>query len=389
MLKKKNNIKRSYESDDVHAHLVNMKGKKPKNNTTAPNAGNNNYFSPLQTIDDDDIENDKITSEVKTHIPPITILKCKIEEIHEICKLAKICDYSIRKISIGNKFFCNSKHDFETMCNQLKEKYEFFTYAAKDEKPYKALLFGLDSQDPAIIKKKLIEKGLQCIDVKIVHKKSQYGNFVIYVVYFKRKTITIKELRQNFSVMDYIKVKWDFQMTKKTRITQCHNCQMYGHGSSRCRVKTFCAKCAGNHNTTDCKESVVKCANCNGSHKSTDENCPSKTQYLNMKQRQNFTNKHQRSNRSNFANDNNNFPNTLQQNPILPQPTGAWQYQRNIGIHNNFNANNASISQNSGELFSIQELQSLTFELITNLRKCRNKMDQFEVITSLACKFLS
>lgn len=370
-----------------------MKAKKPKKNNTAPNTGNNNYFSPLQTIDDDDvIENEKTISEVKIHIPPITILKCTIEEIREICKLVKVNDYAIRKISIGHKVFCNSKLDFDRICKELTDKYEFFTYATKDEKPYKALLFGLETQDPAIIKDKLIAKGLQCLDVKIVQKKNNYGTYVIYVVYFKRKTITMRDLRQNFSVIDYVKVKWDFQMTKINRITQCHNCQMFGHGSSRCRVKTFCAKCAGNHNTTDCNETAVKCANCNGSHKSTDDKCPSKTHFLSIKQRNRPANKQQQWNSANFVKDNINFPNSLQQN--IPQQPAVWPYTRNSrnNIYNNniHSTNFANIATpNSSELFSIQELQVLTFELITNLRNCRSKMDQFEVITNLACKFLA
>ena len=48
------------------------------------------------------------------------------------------------------------------------------------------------------------------------------------------------------------------------------------------------------------------------------------------------------------------------------------------------NNNNADV-----ELFTIPELQSLTMDLINNLRNCRTKLDQFEVITNLACKFLS
>ena len=43
----------------------------------------------------------------------------------------------------------------------------------------------------------------------------------------------------------------------------------------------------------------------------------------------------------------------------------------------------------NGELFAIPELQSLTMDLINNLRNCKTKLDQFEVITNLACKFLS
>ena len=108
------------------------------------------------------------------------------------------------------------------MCNAIDGKYEIFSYATKDEKPYKALLFGLDSQDPNVLKNKLCSLGLQCHDVKIVHKKNQYASYVIFVVYLQRKSITIK-LRQKYDVIDYVKVKW-----LNNKITQYYNCQMFG-----------------------------------------------------------------------------------------------------------------------------------------------------------------
>ena len=82
-----------------------------------------------------------------------------------------------------------------------------------------------------------------------------------------------------------------------------------------------------------------------------------------------------------YSHNANNFPNTLRQsNPIRPS---VWPPQResNNMYSNNNNAN--------GELFTIPELQSLTMDLINNLRNCKTKLDQFEVITNLACKFLS
>lgn len=190
-----------------------------------------------------------------------------------------------------------------------------------------------------------------------------------------------------------MKVKWDFQSTKTTRITQCHNCQMYGHGSSRCKVKTFCANCAGNHNTSECNENIIKCANCNGPHKSTDNECPSKAHYLNVKQRNQRTNRHKSSNNSNIINNNTNFPNALRQN--VNHQSGVWNYQRNnnnyVNSHNNNNGfqNLNNFNSNTGDLFTIQELQTISIELITKLRSCTSKLDQFEVITNLAFKFLS
>ena len=209
---------------------VKNKFKNKKTKTTDNGLGtlqSNNYFSPLQTIDDDDIDNDEIVVEksTKVHVPPITILKCKIEEIHALCKLMKITDYSIRKISIGIKLFLNSQADFESMRNSLNNKYEYFTYATKNEKPYKALLFGLEKKDPKIILKMLIDKGLKCLDVKLVTKTFSYNaEYVIYVVYFQRQTITLKELRQNYSVLNFLKVRWEHQRANKSRVSQCYNC---------------------------------------------------------------------------------------------------------------------------------------------------------------------
>ena len=172
-------------------------------------------------------------------------------------------------------------------------------------------------------------------------------------------------------------------MSKKNHITQCHNCQMFGHGSSRCKVNTFCANCAGRHKTEDCKETAIKCANCNGQHKSTDQNCPNKIQYLNIKEKNKPLHKKSVKFGTSLQNEK-NFPDTLQQNirPITP----IWNYSsRNKNEGNNY----INLPQNPGELFTMSELQQLTLELITNLKNCKNKFDQFEVITKLACKFLS
>lgn len=361
-----------------------MKNKKTKTNVSAATAQTNNYFSPLQTIEDD-IAEEVIQQPAKIHIPPITVLKCKIVELHDICKQNKIANYAIRKISIGLKLFCNNRNDYEAMSKILIGKYEFFTYGSKNEKPYKALLFGLDKHDPMIIKNQLSELGLKCLDVKLVQKRGA-GNaeIIIYVVYFQRQSISMKELRQKYSVIEYIKVKWDFQRGNKTKITQCYNCQMYGHGSSRCQVKTFCANCAGPHKTVDCKETILKCANCNGPHKSNSDECQSKQSYLQIRQRaQPSHHRPVRANTGGFTNTNYDysFPNNLRQN--RESATAAWQ--RNAQGNANFNSN----TNNSNELFSPEEIKNLTLELITNLRNCRSKADQFEVITNLACKFLS
>ena len=152
---------------------------------------------------------------------------------------------------------------------------------------------------------------------------------------------------------------------------------MFGHGSSNCRVKTFCAICAGNHKTVDCKEATVKCANCNGAHKAMSPECPNRETFLKIRQRAQPRSVRQRGQQyKNTSNYNVNFPNTLNQSQNIRQ--NAYT----------FSNNQPSIEQNKNNLFSFEEMKNLTFELISGLKKCKSREDQFEVITSLACKFL-
>ena len=237
----------------------------------------------------------------------------------------------------------------------------------------------MDKTDPSVIKHRLINLGLKCSDVKIVTKARENNNEqVIFIVYFERKSITLKELRQNYSVIEYIKVRWEYQKPNKSKLTQCYNCQMFGHGSNRCNVKTFCAHCAGEHNTKDCKASFEKCANCSGAHKSMSPNCPSRETYVKTKQRALPKNLRERSLPfNNNANYNNNFPNSLNQSESRK-------------VHNlDYNQSNfRNGNKNSNNLFSFEEMKNLTFELISSLQNCKSREEQFEVITNLACKFL-
>lgn len=359
-----------------------MRNKRSKVDSPNKGAESQNYYHPLQTIEDQCNDEVILEKSPKIYIPPITIIKTKIENIHELCKTLKISEYSIRKISIGLKLFCKNKQDFDNICNGLANKFEYFTYGTKNEKPYKAILLGLDKQDPIILKNKLIEMGLLCLDVKLVSRARDGNNEqIIYVVYFQRKSTSIRELRKDFSVFDYVKVRWEFQSPNRSKVTQCYNCQMFGHGSSRCKVKTFCVKCAGNHKSAECNATIEKCANCNGNHTAMSPDCPNREKYLQMRQRSlprpNNTRRINFPSNRNYTQNNPvqydvSFPNTLNQNTT--QNAGNWNTQGN--------------SNNNNNLFSIQEIKNLTMELITSLKNCKTRADQFEVITGLACKFL-
>lgn len=140
---------------------------------------------------------------------------------------------------------------------------------------------------------------------------------------------------------------------------------MFGHGSDNCNIKTFCAKCSGPHTTSNCKENTLKCANCNGVHKASDVNYPSRVSYIELRER--FTKQRNQA-----------TPRMTVNNHIPQQPlTTSW--------------NNVVRSENiqpKNDLFSIEELKNITLELISLLKNCKSKSDQFQAITTIAFKFL-
>lgn len=340
------------------------------------NSSSNNYYYPLQVLDKEVDKNQKTDdtgkeTPKKKHIPPITIIKATTEQIHEVCKLAKVIQYSIRKISIGHKLFCEYQFDFDNLIKSLRvTKFQYFSYTAKNNRPFKVVLSGLDKTEPDKVKSDLLELGLPCHDVKLVERKSKYDKeIILYIVYLTKGMFSLNELREKFNVINYIRVKWSYQSKSPNKITQCHNCQMFGHGSNNCNINTFCAKCGGQHATSTCKETLTKCANCGGEHISSDSRCPSRASYINLRNRY-----------SNAV----NRKTTPQKAPILnpQQPmTNSWSnVVRSNGVLHS--------AEQKNDMFSVEELKNMTFELISLLRNCRSKLDQFNAVTTLAFKFI-
>ena len=66
------------------------------------------------------------------------------------------------------------------------------------------------------------------------------------------------------------------RFVREARVTQCYNCQRFGHIARVCRNNTTCANCAGLHSTRNCsapRETTRKCALCKESHGAWDKEC--------------------------------------------------------------------------------------------------------------------
>lgn len=86
-----------------------------------------------------------------------------------------------------------------------------------------------------------------------------------------------------------------------------------------------------------------------------------------------------------------NFQNSNDEFPALKPNSSS---QLSSGLTPAFNptwsqpSSNQNSSQQFDDLFTEQEITSLTSELVLGLKNCKNKHDQFNVIAQLAVKYL-
>lgn len=377
----------------------------------------NNRWTPLQCL----VDNDEMESEVvidpkkikKERIPPIKVLQKPSDYIHNLMAKNNLTDYSIKRMSIGIKIQCESVESHKKTCIALKSaECQFFSHDLSAERSFKVVLFGLDTLPTSELKSELIRLGLKCRDIKLVTKQYEQYIETIYIVYLEQGSIRLCDLKKNIKSIYRTQVKWDYQRRRRGNITQCHNCQMFGHGEKNCHVKTFCANCSGPHKTSECSvNDKIQCANCKESHRSTDPNCVSRQHFLKIKENishgkwqsspiQNHV--QQMHPTSSFVNSMENFPplkqvparaqqNKMRNSSIPTQSAAAPSYPpppppRSSQKWSNQSSGRATTSDET--LFSMEEIQSLTVEMTTQLSHCSTKAEQFNVIAQLAIKYL-
>lgn len=129
---------------------------------------------------------------------------------------------------------------------------------------------------------------------------------------------------------------------------------------------------------------AYKCFNCvkknfkNTSHRADDPRCPSRRDYLTIRQ--------------NMHNKSRSFPSRNIQNYFEGTPSDFPQIIRSANDNNNSlpKSSYAEVLKTSsrqrnigGDLYSIEELFNIFTEAISDLRKCTTKMEQFNVIMSM------
>lgn len=80
-------------------------------------------------------------------------------------------------------------------------------------------------------------------------------------------------------------------LRRSNQITQCYNCQQYGHSQRNCHAAP---KCAGPHPSFECSKprcTDAKCCNCTGSHTANYKGCPTYQKFQKQSPQLNIKNK--------------------------------------------------------------------------------------------------
>lgn len=376
------------------------------------NSRYNRFSAFRRMLDKDDDDMDEIISpsenmRKKEHVPPIKLLDKTSDHVHSLMKSLNISEYSIKKISIGIKILCETLVAYNCVVSHLKEnKCQFFTHDMKSVKAFKVVLFGLDDLDVELLKSKFIELGLKCIDIRKITKIYEQYSETLYLISLENGSVKLNDLKKHYRSVLHTQVRWSFQRKLKGKPTQCHNCQMFGHGERNCHIKTYCGICAGSHKTADCnKKDAFKCVNCNGSHKASDASCSVRSKYLefrsNLASRKNQS--HQLTKKAFFSTKApvtapaNNMPKQLNLSSMTDFPALSHQNKQQVDAvscvqlpstwQSATHQPRGSFSNNNN-LFTMDELNVLVMEMISKLATCKSKADQFQVVAQLATKFL-
>lgn len=349
-----------------------------KNHTVIPNNVNNEKREPLP--------------------PPITVKNVNIEKLNDSLADIKISMDSItmKLTQFGIKLYVDSCLNFQSLKEYLIErKIEFFTHQLKQERLAKFVLYGLPLYDVADVKEELKSKNLLPVEVKTLNiKSSRYDSHTNYIVYFKKSDqIKISQLREIKSLFRVI-IHWNHYSHKRNDVTQCSNCQGFGHGTQNCFLDPICVKCAGSHASKNCPldaerdengkipDQKLYCVHCTHHHTANYHACTKRREYISKQKSLNKP-----STRRSFVNapqlNNVNFPAipTIPSNQNSQVP--AWTN------HQKTNQNSPNLnSSKENELFSPKECFQIFNEFLSKMSSCKSRQEQLQVIGEITFKYL-
>jgi hypothetical protein len=212
----------------------------------------------------------------KTGRPPPIILTSEANLIQLQKQLKNVVkgDFEFRSTRNGTRVVTKGMADFEAVKSHFSNNsLSYYSFVPKSQKPIKAVIRNLPANTPA----KDISEGMENLGVDVVSVKqmtttrrspsdeSTTRNLPLFLITLAR-TAKSQDIF-NLPSPCHISIKEEAYRTQ-TGLTQCHNCQPFGHVWANCKQPPpRCLWCGGGHLHKECPEkdnsaSTPTCCNC-------------------------------------------------------------------------------------------------------------------------------
>lgn len=335
----------------------------------------------------------------KERIPPITLRKTSRTEVSLLCNGLNITKYSIKPIDNSSvNIYLTSVDDFKRMRKHVAEsQVAAFTHNLQSELSFRVVLKGLYLMEPKDLKDELSRQNIVPDDITIIPlKKRRYDDQAMYLLYFKKGTTNINELRKCQFLL-YMRIDWELYSPRSNGPVRCRRCQAWGHGCKNCWLPVSCMYCAGDHTTNECKEIVngvpvrkdfvPRCANCTKEHPANYEKCDALLKHMERQASLALKNSRlMKSRNRSIQHKDNHVMNPV--NPTIPRPVYSFNNPARPSYAHVTKLAGKATTDPESQLMTANELLSLTKELISSLKNCRTREQQFDVMAALAIKYV-
>ncbi|KAJ8915529.1 hypothetical protein NQ315_012411 [Exocentrus adspersus] len=207
-------------------------------------------------------------------IPPVVLRKANNWTHVSRLLLSKKAQWSKAKLTLdGVVIHPVSADDHRLITRTLEaDKQEYHTYSLQEEKTLRVVVRGI----PTGIAEEEVKSDLQAqgFTVLVVHRmvsRKTKEALPLVLVQVPRAQTKILEVRRCCALV--VRVE---KQRQQAGVNQCHRCQRFGHGQSKCTAQHKCVKCGASHATATCqrpREEPASYANCGGSHPASYRGC--------------------------------------------------------------------------------------------------------------------
>jgi hypothetical protein len=182
-------------------------------------------------------------------------------------------NFEFRNTRNGTRVITRSLADFHSVRSHFDGQHlAYYTFYRKSEKPIKAVIRHLPINTPAEdISDGLVSLGFDVVSVKQMTttrrsspEDPKISNLPLFLITLPRTAKSQEIFR--LPNLCHIAIRVEAYRAQSS-LTQCHNCQQFGHVWANCKQPPRCLWCGGGHLHKECPEkgnttSTPACCNC-------------------------------------------------------------------------------------------------------------------------------